>query len=279
MPFEIINIPPSSSPFLKVRCCGLLLLYADKTSVEIGILRDAPPHDLQIALKAIKPDQSTVAIPILTGHLQNKNFSVTVDTPAKPGVWAYQTKDPFFRDKKKDDGRDFRWKIDLEGDDFHRDVLSAKSAKIRPYVKMDNGVFYTAETTDEYAVAITRFRGNNGSRYGMSSIAAVIGASIDLATGGSVLLEWQKNGKDKSLKLPRAEDGKGATYELSISNEPPAGSPSDPDELANYYTVLTKKDGKPIPDEETWHLTFEVRTALFGTDEIPCMPTVLGGGK
>ncbi len=267
MPFKITNTPPSTTPFLTVNFTGLLLIQpVSDDKCEIGIYRKAPPHNLKIRLVRYPRNGAPVSEDLISGHLQSKWFSISVDSPIHPGVFAYQDNSPFYRIPGTDRPYDIRWAIDLEGDEFYRDKLSTDGGKIHPGVKLDNGVFYSAKTTDPGMVSITRSQ--RGHHYGMRSIAATIAAAIETVPGSPVFLEW-KNG-DRTL----SGDLDGTRYELDISNEPPPNT-TEADELKNYHTALFKKDGSKIWDDEKWTLGAE--ETIHGSDEIPCMPVILGG--
>jgi len=138
---------------------------------------------------------------------------------------------------------------------------------------MNSGVFYTAERTDEASLHLVR---RLGIEHGLSSIAGVIGSRIDIVPGSHVNLQWREGGTEKELALPR-DDKPGAKYELIISNEPPEGTTTDPDELVNYYNALTETNGTIISPGERWKVG-PPQHLIVTTDEIPCMPIVLNGG-
>lgn len=275
MTFPITHDLPFTMPFLTVNFSGLLLLKATSgTTCEIGIHRKSPPHNLEIALDVTFPDGTILPTEkLVTGHLQGKWFSLNATLPTQPGVWAYQADYPFYRSKGTDDTYDFRWSVDLEGDEFYREQLSASDSKVHPGMRMNNGVFYAARLTDETKVMIVR--NLKSKNYGMSNIAGMLAAAVDVQGGGRIDLDWKNN----HLVLPRQGDPQGTKYKLMISNEPPSYTPEE-DELKNYHTALKKKNGATIPESEKWHLLVSpIHSWLENTDEIPCMPVILDSGN
>jgi hypothetical protein len=273
MPFEPIGVLPSS-PLVTAYLSGLLLIRClNESSCDIGVVNNEPSHILKISLRVIEP-ASTRTIVLHHGSLDTP-FRIDVERATQPGVFAFQDPDhAFARNPRRDNGRDLRWAIDLEGDEFHREPLSANLPLIHPGLSLNNGgVFHTAERTDEDSLKISRSR---SGVYGMSSIAAIIGASIDVVPDSHVTLQW--SGAGRPLILPRPDDKPGARYELIVSNEPPEAT-TDSDELANYYAVLKKNNGTAIPDGEKWMLDVGPHSLLLKTDEIPCMPVILNGGR
>jgi hypothetical protein len=286
MPFTPVNtLPPS--PLLTLYFKGLLVIqHLNDNLCEIGVHHDRlttdpnKHHILKMNLQINLPGGGTIKTPIHAGPLERDHFNIHVPRAIKPGVHAYHEKPEFSRNTGTDNGRDLRWAINLEGDEFHREVLKKVLPEIQPSVMVDSGVFYTAERTDQNTVIIHRRR--TGS-YLMSSIAGVVGVAIDVVPGYGVEISWYKGG-NRTLSLPRQGDPASTTYELTISNRPLADQTVDSDELAHYYEVLTEMSGSSIPDDEKWHLDIELESDffekganIFKTDEIPCMPVLLDG--
>lgn len=273
--FPIVNVLPPS-PIVTVDFSGLLVVRClNSRTCEIAVLY-SPPHKFKISLEVNEPDNATRTIPIYSG---TSPVTFSIAGTVASGVSAFEAPGPFSRDPLKDRGRDFRWAIDLEGDEFHREFLDVDMTKIRSTGIITSGVFYSAERTDEVSLPnITRTRG--GVPHGMSSITGVIGARIDVASGSHLNLEVQEGtNAPKLISLPRdREDKPGTTYVIRISNEPPEGTTTDPDELLNYYQVLKKRVGGNILDGEKWKLAPNPPSMVVSTDEIPCMPITLNEG-
>lgn len=283
-----------SSPLLTVYFSGLLIVNPLTDAVcEIGVHHDttsAEPrkHHLKIRLKVTLADHGVINVPIHAGPLEQP-FRIKVFNPVDSTIGAYYKQGAFRRDPGRDDGRDLRWALNLEGEEFHRGDLSSDSAELKPVVRVENGgVFFTSERTDPSIFGITRYLGasNPASGVPMDSIANVIGVGIDVAERGTIELSGFK-GSPQTLTLPRPIDKDGSTYELFITNRPIGEMMPEPDELAHYYEVLKKSGGANIPDPEKWHVHIELLGQFFEdmdatkrpkkTDEIPCMPIIRNG--
>ena len=267
MKFPPVSTYPAS-PTVIVQFSGLMVIRClNPQNCEIDVLRSAT-HKLQIGLEVKEPGNATRTIPIkLAGG--GRAFQM-IQTPPSSGVAAYNRSGAAFSRSPSDDGRDFRWSINLEGDEFHREELEVIPEQIHTTILLTSGIFCAASRTDEVSFPyITRTR---GGQYGIRSLADVVAARIDLPAQSRLDLSGLTGAV---ISLPRPADRPGTTYVITITNEPPGAPMAANNELADYYPALRKQGGAPITDGEKWKL--EVVPPDVSTDEIPCMPGIFDG--
>lgn len=273
MPFQPTTTPPGDQ--ITVLFKGLLVLstLADG-SCEIGVDRITDDHFLIIEIR-----RRTGGDRLVMRHAGplTRDFVLRVDPPLNPnpGVFAFQADTrPFNRASATNDPQDFRWKIDLHDRDFFHppDTLQKSVPELSPRVLVSNGTFFTFKLTRRIP-AFSIPPGIGTPAKDLQRLAAVIGAGIQL--DDLHVLRVEGDDVPNPLSLPIPGDPAGTKYEVSILNEPPAiGTPSDADELSRYYDVLRQKPaGTTVPPGQR----FKIQPSPFRrTDEIPCMPTVLG---
>lgn len=256
---------------------GLVVLsaLADGTC-EAGIHRLTDDHFLIIEIRARTANSDTLVMRH-AGPL-TRNFTLNVDPPLSPspGVFAFQTDSaPFDRSKTPtlNEFQDFRWKIDLHDPDFFHppNTLQTFPLALSPRVLISNGTFYTFKLTNRIpAQSVSPVAGT--SPKDLNRLAAVIGARIEL---NGTVLHVEGDDVPSPLILPRPGDQVGTKYEISILNEPLAiGTQPDLDELGRYYNVLRQKPaGTIVPSGQRFKIDPKI---ALKTDEIPCMPVVLG---
>jgi hypothetical protein len=257
---------------------GLLLIRPDAegTSCDIGVHRRAIDHYLTIAITGKPPSGDDFVIDFHAGPLNGRHFSMRVDPPTGDGVFAYApTTPPLDRSNDRNDEYDLQWAIDLQSSEFHGEPLEVDLVATSPGIEMWDGVFYTVLKTDESDVSLVRHT-PDGRPFDMHSIAHVIGASIAIRAGESLVIEWHESDVPRSLRLPRPGDLANTKYEIYIRNDPPGfATEAEHDELEQYYRVLTKAGGT-IGVGDRFRL--ETRgEKLLTTDRIPCMPILVGG--
>lgn len=288
MPFKETNSLPTS-PLVTVFFRGLLLINpnAAGTSCEIGVHRRAADHYPTIAIVGRKRNGDEFVIEFISGPPRGRSFSISAQppkghAPAAGEVSAYlpalEYPEPFDREHGKNDDKDFRWAVDLEGPEFHDGQLGADEAGTLPGIVMSHGVFYTALLTDKREITVTRRGGGVGKpEKDLQRIAQFVGAHIVPPEGHTLLVEWEDRGVAKSMSLPRPED-EGATYQIYVRNDPPGFiQETSHDELELYYDVI-RQGGSAIGVGDRFSLKAEPvrKEPLLTTDRIPCMPVVLG---
>lgn len=277
MPFNPATELPTS-PLATVIFRGLLLLRPDAAGnvCEVGVHRRAADHYTTIAIVGRRPGGEDFVIDFLAGPPTGRTFSIGIDPPAGGGVYAYTPGETFDRNAADNDDHDLRWAIDLEGPEFHDGPLGTDAAGILPGIELSHGVFHTVLRTEADDVNVTRKGGSKPDSI-LRSIAHVIGAHLAPPEGSSLLVKWQECGLDRSLRLPRAEDPAGTSYEIYVRNDPPGFSAGPGhDELEQYYQVI-RQGGTAVGAAARFTLeAIPVKAPFFTTDRIPCMPVVLG---
>lgn len=130
-----------------------------------------------------------------TGRTKAHQVRFDVHKPVAPGASYLQIGGP------KDNPNNFRFILDLEGDDFYKDVeLSKQGDNLGPRLRIQAGVFYTLckSTTEFWRLSST------GGLKDIGSIARIIGGNIYLQAGGWVTLKLK--GAEKARM--RESDGK-----------------------------------------------------------------------
>lgn len=263
--FSTTQTRPTINSRVTVRCSGLLLLKPgpEGNTCEIGVHRTATsPHSFQVMLIVNKPDQPLTFIRLLTGPLTSE-FNIEVQ-PETTGFQVFEGyPGPFNRSNSRNDPCDSRWAVDMAA--LHPGVDFNDGA--RPVVKLNEGILYTGNLTRENLRPLLGRPDTNGEP--QFRLAADLAVAIDLHPEGKVMLSWE-NGQN--LELPRPLDAPGTTYTIVLLNEPPGLGGQAHDEFPEYYGVL-EVDGKPVPEEERFVLDFDGQPT---TDEIPCMPLIIG---
>jgi hypothetical protein len=281
MPFQFTTTLPSDQ--ITVLFKGLIVLsaLADGTC-EAGVDRITDDHFLIVEIRARNAAANTDSLVMRHAGPLTRDFTLRIDPPLgpspNPAVFAFQTDNGRFNRSRNPtnpaEAQDFRWKIDLHDQDlFHPpNTLQTFPAALTPRVTISNGTFYTFRVTDSIPAESVSPVAGTGPKP-IHRLAAVIGARIPL--DDQHLLRVEGDDVPTPLLLPRPGDQPGTKYEISILNEPPAiGTPPDPDELDRYYQALRRQTaGTIVPPAQR----FKIRPNIaVKTDEIPCMPIVLG---
>lgn len=279
MPFT--PFPPNTPlppPLVQVLFKGLIILRPDTGGVcTVKMHRGTDDHFLIIEVRGKPPRERDFLVTRRAGLLQN-TLSIGVD-PAPGGnrVFAFHPEGGNLLNRKNGvDGRDLRWAIDLlHPGEFHGAndlVLHEENA---PGIRMTDGVFFTADITDDREIGVRRKRSTDN--LDLHRIATIIGAIIPPpASTSRVVLDW--GGGEQPLSLPRTQDPAGTVYTISVRNDPVVidFEPTH-DELEEYYDLVRKRNGgSEVPQNEQFRLEFSRPSGLRTTDRIPCMPVILG---
>jgi hypothetical protein len=265
------------SPTVTVLFKGLVVIAGinddGKTDGLIGLHRLTDDHFLIIEIRGVRKDGTEFLVTRHVGPLSGKDMSIGIDPPTNTGILAYEPGSTTFdRKSKTNKDEDFRWKVDMNDPDyFHNEKLAMFLPGVKPCIYLNDGVLHTAVLTGE--ISAQAIPPGGGAHKPLVRLASVIGAAIETNERQRVLLDWGTG--ETPLILPRLVDPPDTTYVISVRNEPLAISPTPDkshDELEHYYEVLRKhQDGSALPKAERFMLAIS-----RGTDEIPCMPAVLG---
>jgi hypothetical protein len=276
MAFKPTSVRPQGN--ITVLFKGLLVLTTaevDERSngcCEVGVHRMTDDHFLIVEIRG-KSNGKSFLVMRYAGPLVSQDLTLKLDPPTKTGVLAFHSTSAKFDRSKDNDKTDFRWNIDLNDRDyFHRYDLSMFPEALEPCIKLFDGTFFSHELYEDSHLKSTPPGGAQSKD--LYKMAAVIGAKIEVDSRHCLKIEW--SGAGSPLVLPRTIDEPATEYLISVRNEPLAlDTPPDLNELVNYYPALRKKnDGTVIPPGERFGLT--TKSIPTKTDEIPCMPIVLG---
>jgi len=275
--------PGSRGPSLTIIFRGLMALRQDREEHTLGVgILLAPEHEFTMQVLEKSPQGvSTYSIPANQLMSSNGDTWLAAVADEKSGVTYYQN-GVFDRKKGVGDNRDFRWLIDLEGEEFYGRKLATDRQHMGVEVKFSNGEFYAKTTTRP----LERRIGDKTFEY-FGRVAQEIATDVFLE-GGDFVLTSQASGKE-ILRLKQKPD---TTYELVFDNSPPPMQHSElgTNHFQYYYEFF------PMPKSEWYEFRVippaVVQTGLKGRnlnlvefahplrlDEIPCAPLGYGGGN
>jgi len=275
--------PGSRGPSLTIIFRGLMALRQDREEHTLGVgILLAPEHEFTMQVLEKSPQGvSTYSIPANQLMSSNGDTWLAAVADEKSGVTYYQN-GVFDRKKGVGDNRDFRWLIDLEGEEFYGRKLATDRQRMGVEVKFSNGEFYAKTTTRP----LERRIGDKTFEY-FGRVAQEIATDVFLE-GGDFVLTSQASGKE-ILRLKQKPD---TTYELVFDNSPPPMQHSElgTNHFQYYYEFF------PMPKSEWYEFRVippaVVQTGLKGRnlnlvefahplrlDEIPCAPLGYGGGN
>ena len=200
---------------------------------EVGVLR-APDHQLRIHVEKKSPSgTSEILVPVAKlGSLEKSIWQLELTNPAIKRISTYQS-GAFDRKRGIGDDRDFRWIVDLEGEEFYNNPLSIKTALLGPIIGIPTGMFYTRTKTGPFL----RKQGDRAFE-DFGSIADDIAVDIWLDYGAAIL-------KADNSELLRLKKEPHTTYELIIENTPFHRQllSSTADHFHYYYDLIGEQEG------------------------------------
>ena len=276
MPFRDFPHPQLPSPLVEMLFRGLIIITPGAVNTSLIWIHTAPDdHFLIVEIRGKSRRMGDFLILRHTGPITNPPLTVAFDQ-GSAGVFAFKPHPRPFDRKTASDRRDLGWTIDLEHAEFHGAAL-AIAAGTPVSIQMSDGVFFTADVTDERNLDVGRKRGS-ADYVALRQISTVVCANISPPAGASVVLD-RAGVSGWPITLPRAGDDADTRYRVSIRNDPPVidFQPSH-DELERYYELVKMSGGGNIPPRDRFELDVRPRrTGGRSTDEIPCMPIMLGG--
>lgn len=268
---EKIETPLSGArPRVTIVFRGLLAFHPDPTNqyFEAGILR-APEHRFRIEVRErssagvssfVVPSESLSAV-------ENDVWSFEFTSSANRGVSFYKN-GAFDRKAGIGDERDFRWAVDVEGNEFYNQQLTTKQNQLGPIVRVTSGEFYTKTRT----LPLLRNRGNGTFEYfGRAADEIAAGLFVD---AGDVVLRSTNSGKE----IVRLKDKPGTTYEIVFENEYMTEAHVDKgSHFRYYYRLITKPRGEWYDFKVADDALVSAHHATPGSLRTPCM--LWGFGK
>ncbi len=220
---------------------GLLVFRRDPATeeYEVGILRarDAhEPHFLQIEISPDGREPWQIPQDDLEQHIQNGNvrWQLEVEGSSRLGIEARRDKPGDRKDPRRENDRDLGWIINLENDEFHNQPLTRTPNALQPVIRLKQGTLFTSCKTD----SVDTIQGQHDPR-DFGFIAGGIGLKIDTSEGQEPVLNFlnQQGEKVEIFRLQRTDE---VSYQISIFNTPPEGTPIMEGHFHLYYDRLFK---------------------------------------
>ena len=222
---------------------------------QMGMVQ-APDHEPLIRIDRINPNGTLFQILGDTGLSATNDISIAVTRPERIESTTYPESFAgtiFDRLTDTGDPEDFRWIMNLQGDDFHGEHLHLKrggsgDTLLRPRISVPNAIFYTLEKTP---VRFKRFRNPEDPRpRPIGKIADQVGADILCKPdddGNKVVKIKIAGGAEYPLERKNAQ-GRGFRYLVKITNlcrRVGTGQPLCPDksDFPHYYKVAEDDEG------------------------------------
>lgn len=239
-----------SNAFVRVVFDGLIAFCFNKRELnrcELGMVQ-ADDHKRKITIFRINPDSSEMVF-LGPQELNNRNeIIIEAVEPVESGAFPYPRTaegEPFDRVAGKGDPEDFRWIIDLQGEEFHGPELRLKRSEdeedlLRPRIYVPHGIFYTYQKTCEQYYREPR-KGHT-AKVLLGKLADKIGADIVCMPGSDVTVKIADI-ETKTLSPTIA----GFRYRIEITNLCDSDESGTPvvkkSDFPNYYRVSVDNDG------------------------------------
>jgi hypothetical protein len=245
-----------SNAFVRLSFDGLIgfcFCRREDYSCQMGMVQ-VPDHEPLISLNRINPNGTL--FPMLTDYplTPENEISLVVRDPVRTESTTFPESYAgtiFDRLSDTGDPEDFRWIMNLQGEDFHGEHLRLKrggsgDTLLRPRITVPSAIFYTLEKTP---VKFRRFRHPEDPRSRpIGKIADQVGADILCRPDehGQKLVTLKIGGTGRAL-YRNTEEGRGFRYAIKITNlcrrvgtgEPLCGDQSD---FPHYYKVAQDDD-------------------------------------
>jgi hypothetical protein len=265
-------MPIPENPTIKLAFTGLLAFCFDndRRTCQVGILRGVPDHNL--TFKVFKVSTESKKEFDFTAKARVRDVFLNVNKAENKGVELYKN-GPFTRDDT-DDPNDFRWLVDIEGQEFHGESLGVEPGILTPSFFVDDGLFYSAFLSPADIMRNGEFEQRD------TSVATVIGANIYLAEGEEALLSF---GDDDPFLMRNGEtddNGNEITYKIQIFEHCVAClEPNIGGDFLHYYDAFKRRaDGDTlvdIPPAERFSVLEAAKPGSSGAPESrqhPCGP-------
>lgn len=274
MPFPTFPQPQLPPALVEVLFKGLIIIRPNAGGTCSIWVHTAPDdHFLIIEIRGRSTTRGDFLVARHTGPIQGAPLTIGFDQ-GSAGVSAFRPTGPIFDRITASDTRDLRWAIDLEHPEFFATPLGIDQ-NVPQSIEMQDGIFFTADVTDERDLDVGRKRSLDYRN--LRRISTVLCANVTPPPGRSVVLN-RAGTPGWPITLPRAGDGPNARYRVSVRNDPLAidFEPTH-DELERYYQLVRSSGGAGIPEPDQFQLEVRPRgSARRSSDQIPCMPILLG---
>jgi hypothetical protein len=285
MPFAPFGELPAD-PTVRIFFSGLLILQPspDMRICEVFVNRSAPDHQLTIEIRKKRPGKPDF---IMMRHVGPLAFAlpppgappaalpihgfVIQVSPNSGSVKMYNPGSP------STEGQGLDLAIDLQSPQFHDgNVGAVDPLGGQPSILLDDGIFYTADTTSPAVTTVIKRGGNDVGT--LNSFASLIGANLYLDENGTASVRWVHQGRLEGILLKRPDPATepGASYEIYIVNDPlyETDSPAAPvhDEFREYYKILPA-----VFTQDQFQLVFNTVSPVppsRGSTKKPCMSVI-----
>jgi hypothetical protein len=244
-------MPPTSTT---ITFEGLLIFRRNPATeeFEVGILRARDAHEPHILQIKISPDpksgQGSRKIPPddLEQHIKNGNvrWQLEFEGSSPVGIQAIRDKPSDRKNPTLQNDKDLGWIINLESDEFHKRQLPRARNALQPVIRLKHGSLFTSCKID----SVDTIQGQHAAR-DFGFIAGGIGLKIDTSEGQVPVLNFvnQKGKKVEIFRLLRTDE---VSYQISIFNTPPEGTPITENHFHLYYDRLFTD----VPENERFDL-------------------------
>jgi hypothetical protein len=228
-----------SKATVRISFNGLLALCInDNRQAEIGALRNVH-HVLTVDVNKVSPTGvSLFHFPVSP----DQDIWIEAVKPATDGVTTYVNDQvQFNRQQDTGDPEDFRWLIDLEGEELHNQKLAiSKSEMLNPRLHISNATFYTEKKAVELSGRVTW---DDDTRWVfLGRLAETLAADILLDNENSEVI--LRSGAD-SLRLKKEP---GTRYEIAVRNTRSGamdmGHTRDASDFQFWYDAFQDPSGK-----------------------------------
>lgn len=200
-----------SKATVRISLLGLTAFcFNGKNQCEMGLLIHRE-HRPSLSIQEIGPDNS----PINVRHSIDLDHDLRIEA-TNAGVAKY-LQPGFDRSQDAGDPEDFRWVMDLEGEEFHNQLLT-QIGSLGPKLHINDGTVYTRLKS---GVAYARKRADTNAEdpsY-LGKVANVVGVDIVCDDDGGVLVTNERT--NNQLWLRKIVDGRHRRYQITISNTRP----------------------------------------------------------
>ena len=248
-----------SNAFVRLVFDGLIAFCFNKRELnrcELGMVQ-VDDHTRKITIFRINPNSSEVVIFGPQELANNNEIIIEAAEPVERGAFPYpRTAEGYQFDRVADKGdpEDFRWIIDLQGEEFHGPELKLKRADdeenlLRPRIYVPHGIFYTYQKTCDKYIRLPR-KGQTAERP-LGKLADKIGADLVCTPGSNVIVKIADI-TTQTLSPTIA----GFRYRIEITNlcaSDPSGLPViRKSDFPNYYKVAADNDGIQFDLKQTY---------------------------
>lgn len=272
-----------SDAFVKVSFDGLIAFCFSKredSRCEMGMVQ-ADDHEPLLIITRKNPNGTTKVVDARTLN-RSKPIRIEAERPAQIGATTFPrtpVASDFDRLSGRGDPEDFRWIMDLQGEDFHGAELKLKrggggDTLLRPKIIIPHAAFYTLEKT-EYQYRRVKLKGQTPD-LPIGRIANIVGADIVClprpqteSEPGQKLVTVTIGAENPIELFRKTTEGTGFRYLIEFSNlcrRPDVSGAHCPEksDFPHYYKVAEDTDG----------IQFDLRdmhdpSDPIGTDPIP----------